>query len=429
MEIYIVQVGDNINTIANRFGVPVDRLAYDNGLEFPYRLILGQAIIIAFPKQTHTVQEGDTLQSIADMYQVSYFQVLRNNSFLADREYLYPGETLVISYNTVGSITTNGYIFAFISQATLIKILPNLTYLSIFNYRTTESGEVLQYREDQQIIQSALEYGVVPLLMLSTLTASGEPNIETSFNILLNEEFQDRNINQFVEIAKSKGYYGVNLVFNYLSQSSQTLYINFVRKISERLQQEGLLFFITINYSLQSSDGIAMLGGIDYGTLSSYVDGMIFLKVVWGTNYDPPAPISNINQMRVLVNDITKTSPPEKITVGSPILGYDWPLPFIPDRTSATSMTVNSVYELAYDNNAVIQFDEISLTPFFYYSQIIGIPVDHIVWFIDVRTINALNDVVKDYSLYGSGIWNLMFYYPQLWTSINSEFEIIKLIN
>jgi spore germination protein len=92
-------------------------------------------------------------------------------------------------------------------------------------------------------------------------------------------------------------------------------------------------------------------------------------------------------------------------------------------------MTIDSVYQLAVDNNAIIQFDEDSMTPFFYYSQIIGIPISHVVWFIDVRTINALNKVVKDYSLYGSGIWNLMFYSPQLWTTINTQFEIIKLID
>jgi len=41
MEIYVVQEGDTIDTIAERFGVAVDRLAYDNGLSYPYTLLSG----------------------------------------------------------------------------------------------------------------------------------------------------------------------------------------------------------------------------------------------------------------------------------------------------------------------------------------------------------------------------------------------------
>jgi spore germination protein len=171
-----------------------------------------------------------------------------------------------------------------------------------------------------------------------------------------------------------------------------------------------------------------ILEQIDYSAFNSYVDGIIFLKFVWGINSDPPAPIINNNNIRILLDYVTQSVPSDKLLVGNPIFGYDWRLPYIEGRTTATSMTVNAVYELAYEAGAVIQFDENSQTPFFYYNQIIGIPVEHIVWFVDVRSIVGLNEIVKEYSLGGSGIWNLMFYYPQLWTSINSQFDIIKLV-
>lgn len=428
MEIYVVKEGDTIDSIAERFGVSVERLILDNSFSSPVRLIVGQALIVAYPKQTHVVQEGDTLQSIAELYQVPIMQILRNNFFLADRQYIYPGETLVISYDTNGSVTTNGYVFAFIKREILLRVLPNLTYLSIFNYTASEEGEIIQYRDDTELIQTTLEYGVVPLLMITTSTQLGEPNIEIAFNILLSEEAQDRNINQFMEILKRKGYRGINMVFNYLSQNSQILYLNFTKKVSERLHQEGLLFIITINYDLQVQNGDIILEQIDYAAFNSYVDGFILLKFVWGINSDPPAPIINNNHIRKLLDYVTQSVPPEKLVAGNPIFGYDWLLPYIEGRTVATSMTVNAVYELAYETGAVIQFDENSQTPFFYYNQIIGIPVEHIVWFVDVRSIVGINEIVKEYSLGGSGIWNLMFYYPQLWVSINSQFDIIKLL-
>ena len=428
MEIYVVQEGDTIYSIAERFGISVDRLFLDNGLTSPARLIIGQALIIAYPMLTHVVQEGDTMQSIAEQYQVPLMQILRNNSFLADREYIYPGETLVISYNTNGTITTNGYVFTFIKKEILKRVLPNLTYLSIFNYTASERGEIIQYRDDTELIKTSLEYGVVPLLMITTSTQLGDPNIETAFNILLDEEAQERTINQFTEIIKSKGYYGINMVFNFLNENSQPLYMSFVKKVSERLRREGLWFTITINYSLQVKNGELMLEQIDYAAFNPYVDEMIFLKFIWGSNYEPPAPIINNNHIRALINYVTQSVPPEKIMAGNPIFGYDWQLPYIPGRTIATSMTINAVLELAYEAGAVIEFDDYSQTPFFYYNQIIGVPVEHIVWFIDVRSIVGINEIVREYSLKGSGIWNLMFYYPQLWTSINTQFDIIKLL-
>jgi spore germination protein len=429
MELYVVQQGDSIDTIAERFGITVDKLAYDNGLVYPYNLVIGQTIVIAYPKQSHIVQEGDTLQSIANAYSVSQMQILRNNPYISDRGYLIPGETLVISYNTSRSITVNGFTYPYIRRETLIRILPNLTYLTIFNYSITKTGEIIEYYDDSDVVNTAKEYGVIPLLMLTTLSPQGEPNIEVAYDVLLNEEYQDRSINQFTNIMKQKGYLGLNMVINYLNENSQSLYLNFVQKISERLQQEGLLFFATINYSIQERDNKISVEEVDYSKLSMYVNGLIFLKFVWGTNYGPPSPVSNINNIRAIIDYATSIVSEDKIAVGKPILGYDWQLPYVPNRSFATSMSIDSALSLAYETGAIIQFDEDSQTPYFYYNQIyFGAPVQHIVWFIDARSIDALDNVILEYSLNGSGIWNIMNYYPQLWTILNTKFDTVKLI-
>ncbi len=42
MLIYIVKPGDDIDSIASRFGVPTDRVIYVNQLDYPYRLAVGR---------------------------------------------------------------------------------------------------------------------------------------------------------------------------------------------------------------------------------------------------------------------------------------------------------------------------------------------------------------------------------------------------
>ncbi|QHQ63013.1 LysM peptidoglycan-binding domain-containing protein [Anaerocolumna sedimenticola] len=429
MEIYVVQQGDSIYSIAEKYGVSVEKIIQDNELQYPYDLVIGQAMVIAFPKQSHIVQDGDTLQSIADFYHVTLMQLLRNNPNLSERKFLYPGESLIISYNTSRSITTNGFAYPFIRRETLIKTLPNLTYLSVFNYTVTEKGEMVTYYDDTTIIKTIKDYLVIPLLVLTTLTPQGVPDIKTAYDILLNEEYQDNAINQFISIMHSKGYLGINLFLDFLNENNQSLYHNLIQRISNRLQQENFKFFITINYDVRKEDGTIVIEQVNYSNFSSYVDGMIFLKFVWGTNDNPPAPVSNISYLRALTEYVISQVSPDKVIVGKPILGYDWRLPFIPNESYATSLTINSVLILANDAGAIIEFDEESQTPYFYYYEFgFTYPAQHVVWFIDARSIEVLNRLIIDYLLNGSGVWNIMIYNQQLWTITNSTFDIVKLI-
>ena len=203
MQIHVVQPGETINYIADIYNVSVDKLIQDNRLNNAYNLVPGQAIVIADPKLTYTIKEGDTLVSIAEAYGITIMQILRNNPFLSGREYLYPGELITISYNTQGSIVTNGYCYPFIDTNLLKKTLPNLTYLSVLNYRATKEGEITTYYDDSEIIQLAKAYAVVPLVMLTTLSAQGEPDLEVAYELLLNEDYQDKQIDNMITIMKT----------------------------------------------------------------------------------------------------------------------------------------------------------------------------------------------------------------------------------
>lgn len=429
MEIYVVQQGDTIYSISEKFGISVDKIMQDNGLFKPVNIIIGQVLVITYPKQSHTIQLGDTVQSIADLYNVSIMQILRNNPNLSDRQYNV-GESLVISYNTKGSITTNGFAYPFIGKEILYKTLPNLTYLSIFNYTTIEEGEILTYGDDSDIIKISKDYGVIPLLMITTLGQHGEPNIDIGNIILQNEKYQENNINLFTYLMKSKGYQGLNIVFNNINEDNQSLYENFLKRIASRLQDEGLLLFITINYQTKIIDGKIKFEQVDYSKFSSYVNGIIFLKLLWGNFNVPPAPVSNINYIKSLIDYLIPYVTPDKIILGNPVIGYDWSLPYIPDKSYAYALSSIAVLDLAYNVNAIIQFDENSQTPYYYYSQNqfnFGNPFEHIVWFIDARSINALTNLIFEFGLNGNGVWNIMIYNASLWSVINSQFDIIKL--
>ncbi len=428
MDIYVVQEDDTIYSIAEKFNVSVNKLIQDNELEIPVELVIGQTIVIAYPQQTYTVQEGDTLASIAQSFGVSQMQLLRNNPFLSDRA-IYPGEVITISYNTTASFTTNGFVYPYISKEILIKTLPSLTYLTIYNYRALKSGEILTYFDDSEILQLSKNYGTIPLMMLTTLDLQGESDIDTAYFLLSNEEYQEIFINNMLDILKSKGYLGINLIFNYMTTNILEEYENLVKNIINHFEKEKYLFFLTINPNTKYVNGELTYDQIDYRTLANLVDNLAFLQFIWGINYGPPEPVSSIEKIKGFSEYIITKIPADKVSIGYSLISYDWKLPYIPGKSYANSLSINAVLNIALTEDAIIQFDDISQSTFFTYDKVNNKSYEnHIIWSVDARSISSLMDLICQKEFNGTSLWNLMFYFPQLWLVVNSQFEVEKFL-
>lgn len=423
MEIYVVQQGDNIESIANRYGISVERLISDNGLINPYSLVVGQSLVILYPKNIYTVKQGDTLAIIAECNGISLIQLVRNNPFLYDREYIHQGETLVIDYNTIRDIEVNGYTTAFISQDILTRSLPYLTYISIYNYQITDNdgSRIISFGDDTNIISMAKQYSTIPLLMISALSLTGDLNVEYVYRLLLDTKLQDDLINELLQILESKGFMGVNLLISYISEYNQNLYLDLLSKVSEVLRNDGYFVVITI------SPDYSVYEDLDYQQISFFVDNIIFLQNIWTKITQPPAPISNISLIRSYIEKVISRVSPKYVSLGKPPFGCDWIVPFVTGST-ANLMSLNSTIILAYEQDAEIIFDNESQTPYFEYTRLTvsEVPEDHIVWFIDARSIRALDEIVIEYGLIGTGLWNITCYNQQLFSITNATYNIIK---
>ncbi|BCJ93954.1 germination protein [Anaerocolumna cellulosilytica] len=431
MIIHVVKPGETLTFIADYYGVSQSKLIQDNDIINPNELVVGQTIVIAYPEQTYTVEEGDTLEGIASRFNVTILQLLRNNPSISDRTFLEIGETLVISYKTGREITTNGFAYAFIEKSTLIKTLPYLTFLSLFNYTVNKDAELIPYFDESEIIQLAKAYDVVPLMSLTTLTTAGVPDLTAANQILLSDSLQEHLADNTLKVIQSFGYSGVNITFSFLSELNQELYHSLLSKLYNRLKKEGYLVFSTINPNIRTLGDRVDFSQVDYGALSKYADTLGFSNFVWGTNYGPPTPVSSNYNQQVFLNYITPMVPGHKIEIGTPVIGYDWELSYISSIVSnATSLTINAAIQLASNFNIPIDFDETSQTPFFLYNQLnyYGLPARHIVWFIDARTINSILDLIMEYGLQGKAIWNVMIFYAQMWLIINSQYKIVKFV-
>lgn len=425
MVIHVIQKGETLQSIAALYGVSVDLVLSNNGIAASGDLVPGQAIVITFPEKTYIVQNGDTLQGIADKNGATVSELLRNNPNLSDRQYIYPGETLVISYGKkIRKVTTNGYASSYINRDILRKTLPYLTYLSVFGYRVTGNGDVAE-TDDTDILQLSRTYDVAPLLIITSLSTLGQENVENAYTILNNEANMDRLIDNLVVILKKKGYYGINIAYELLSNLTLPAYETFNTKAYNRLKREGFHFFVTISPNIIFTATEVRFEKVDYSKIAAQSDGVIVLNYLWGSFLGPPAPVASVAKINDFLYYLSPMVPPEKLVIGLPLIAYDWELPYTVGLTRANSLSLDSAIILAKQYNTYIQFDEPSQTPFFTYNtQLSGIPIEHVVWFVDARSMDAIMEIITDRGLSGSGLWNIMKFAPQLWTVINSQYDI-----
>lgn len=144
---------------------------------------------------------------------------------------------------------------------------------------------------------------------------------------------------------------------------------------------------------------------------------------MWVYTYGPPMAVAPINNVRRVVEYALTRIPREKINLGIPNYGYDWPLPFVSGVTAATTIGNIEAVTIAAANNVPIQFDETAMSPFFTYS---ANGIQHEVWFEDVRSMQAKFDLVTEYQLHGMGYWQIMRFFRGNWLLLADQFQIGK---
>ena len=423
MEIHVVRPGETLYGISVQYGVPMSRLIADNMLPDPSRLVVGQTLVVRFPRQTHTVRSGETLGQIARQYGISVRQLQRNNPVLEGGMLIYPGQTLVIRYQDTpqDTIRVNGYAYPFIDRPLLRSTLPYLTYLTPFTYGITPQGGLLDL-DDQWLISAAGRGGAAPLMHLSTLTEDGSFSNELASLVLNDMDVQNALVAAVRRTLEEKGYRGLDVDFEYVFPDDGPAYAAFLRRLTDELNPMGYPVLAALAPKTSASQKGLLYEAHNYAAIGSAVNEVLLMTYEWGYAYSLPMAVAPLPNVRAVVEYALTEIPAEKIWLGIPNYGYDWPLPVIRGETRATSISNQYAVSLAGRYGAVIQYDETAQSPWFRYRDERG--SEHEVWFEDARSIAAKLELIRQYGLQGAGYWNLMRPFPQNWVVLSSLFQI-----
>ncbi len=101
--IHVVQRGETLFRIAQRYGLTVDDMVRLNGITNPSNILVGQRLLVPnenaapvdIPTQDHTVRPGETLRSIAQFYGLTVQDLVTLNQ-IANPDTIYVGQVLKI---------------------------------------------------------------------------------------------------------------------------------------------------------------------------------------------------------------------------------------------------------------------------------------------------------------------------------------------
>jgi spore germination protein len=425
MQIHVVESGDTLSELSRIYNIPIEKIMSDNNLSDPSAISIGEALLIAKPIAYSTVRFGDDIYAIAARNGVEVTTLLQMNPALATRAPI-PGETIALSYGETKSYSfaVYGYTYNYIDKNVLLTALPYMTYVAVFGYGFTGSGEITQV-EDAYIIEQAHLRGVKVLLSLTTITDSGMFDNPYTELLLSEPAFTDRVIENVVNVIIEKGADGLDIDMEYVPPGSKEGFLRFIRLAAEACHARGLILNVAVAPKLYAEQPGVLYEAHDYKAIGEYADTVFLMTYEWGYKYGPPMAVAPLPQVRRVLEYALTEIPASKIILGIPNYGYDWALPFVQNETMAETLSNVTAAERAGQVGTDIIFDSDSRSPFYYYNN--AARQSHVVWFEDVRSVREKFSLAELKRIYGIGYWSLMYPFNQNYLYLDGFYNIIKL--
>lgn len=379
MEIVVVRQNDTVDEIARQHGGDVNSIIEINQLEAPYRLAVGQALLLP----------GDP-----------------------------PGQGDIIRPSGQKPLFRSGYAYPFITSSVLEETLSWLWEIAIFSYGFTTSGDLIPPSlDDMWMVQEALRRGVMPTLTLTPLGSDGHFNNHLVSALVRNPSLQRRLVTGLASVMLEKGYEAVNIDFEYIMKEDRDAFTSFVAYATDALNILGYQVSVALAPKHSDDQPGLLYEGMDYGGLGAAANWVILMTYEWGYTYGPPMAVAPLNQVRRVVEYALTKIPAAKICLGVPNYGYDWPLPFVRGTTAAKTIGNIEATRTAVFYGVPILFDQTAQSPYFRYWQY---GTEHEVWFEDVRSWKEKFRLAEQYGLKGIAVWQVMKLFRAGWTLLDA---------
>jgi spore germination protein YaaH len=296
-----------------------------------------------------------------------------------------------------------------------------LTHIAYFSYEVdTATGGYLTIHDwnSTPIISYAHQRGTKVLLTVT--------NFGTSRNteLLSDTVKQHTLLNNIVSLLKSRNGDGVNFDLESVSATQKANLVSFARRAARVIKKQLPAAEISM-----ATPAVDWSSAWDFKNLSVYCDYLIIMgyDYYWkgSSTAGPVAPLEGetYNVSKSANTYLTAGVPPQKLMVGVPWYGYDWPVSSSIRKATSTSNATARVYTaartIAEDNTRY--FDVSTKVPWVPYSVA---SQWRQLWYDDAESLNLKYAFVNSKDLAGIGIWALGYEGgdPEIWNGIIESF-------
>lgn len=224
---------------------------------------------------------------------------------------------------------------------------------------------------------------------------------------------RERLITNVLNLLEKNKFQGINIDFEDLQENSDETFIEFQKELYQKLHAKNLLV---------TQDVIPFNSDYNYKALSNYNDFLFIMAYDEFSKGTKPGPIAEQKWIEAAVNDATKKLPSEKIILGLPAFGYDWPKENELDANDVQALTYQDALSEAKDVQAKIDYDDDSYNLHFSYVDDDGTP--HEVFFTDAATTFNAMRFAHESDLAGVALWRLGSEDDRTWQFYNRNMSV-----
>lgn len=307
-----------------------------------------------------------------------------------------------------------------------MELLTHLAYFAVDIQPTNGSlGSIPNVSRFLKIRDHAHAHGVDAHM---TFTIFGNTNVTTFLN---NASARQQAITEMCDFLTTYTLEGVNIDFEFVTSSVRDSFNLFINDLAYALWNHGGgrkdLYLASIAVP-------EWYPGYDIDYLADHCDGLFIMA--YGFHYSgssvagpvsPCVPSTFWGQYcaaKSIGSYKAYGAPGEKIVLGIPYYGYDWPTVSGDIGSATTGSGTATIYYYAFQNANTYGrlWDSYSLTPWFRYNS----GGWHQCWYDDSVSLDIKFSFVNDSSCAGAGCWALGYdrTYDHLWNAVRKNFWI-----
>lgn len=278
--------------------------------------------------------------------------------------------------------------------------------LAIFELPIQNNGTLLG-RPSRRLINEAHAMGIKVVLVVSNLNSQGRFSTTLIARLVRDQAFANLVWQNIRNVLVDYQFDGVNLDLEKAAPTDRTLYSRLIKDWSTRFRQAN--FRVSIDVPAKSADEPLdeWKGAFDYKAIGQAVDEVIIMTYEehWGAS--APGSVASIPWVTSVLNYAIANIPPQKIYMGIPMYGYDWP-----ENGTGQVIGYTRAIELARRHGAPLQWDATQHSTYFRYETM---GVRHTVYFEDPRSLREKLDLATQKGIRGVALWEMNLSYPGFW--------------